>query len=151
MKYSIGMSNSGRKNPKRAAFSRGYTPTDLSRFKNFKRYSNHGVSNRKTERKGSATKDNSKMGIFKQKAKKALYVFIGLMFFLGCVVLIGVGIYLKNLQNSLPSPNELVDRASDQSTQILDKDGEILYTVYGDKNREFVSIDKSQNIPSGHS
>lgn len=142
MKYSIGMSNSGRKNPKRAAFSRGYTPTDLSRFKNFKRYSNHGVSNRKAERKGPATKDNSKMGIFKQKAKKALYVFIGLMFFLGCVVLIGVGIYLKNLQNSLPSPNELVDRASDQSTQILDKDGEILYTVYGDKNREFVSIDK---------
>ena len=69
MKYSIGMSNSGRKNPKRAA-SRGYTPTDLSRFKNFKRYSNHGVSNRKAERKGPATKDNSKMEYLNKRLRK---------------------------------------------------------------------------------
>ncbi len=64
------------------------------------------------------------------------------MFFLVCLVLIGIGIYLKNLQDSLPSPDELVERSSDQSTQILDREGKLLYTVYGDQNREFVSLDE---------
>jgi membrane peptidoglycan carboxypeptidase len=64
------------------------------------------------------------------------------LFFLVCLVLIGIGIYLKNLQDSLPSPDELVERSSDQSTQILDREGKLLYTVYGDQNREFVSLDE---------
>ncbi|MHC1716888.1 MAG: transglycosylase domain-containing protein [Candidatus Dojkabacteria bacterium] len=121
--------------------SRGYTPTDLSRFINFKKYSKNSIDGKRSKNQRGG-KNDIKTGKLKLKAKKALYIFIGILFFLGCVALIGAGIYLKNLQGSLPSPNELVERTSDQSTQILDRDGKILYTVYGDQNREFVSIDK---------
>ncbi|HAM37378.1 TPA: carboxypeptidase, partial [Patescibacteria group bacterium] len=76
--------------------------------------------------------------------KKILYILIGIVFFIGCIVLLGVGIYLKNIQKSLPSPDELVTRTSDESTQILDRNGTVLYTIYGNQNREFVAI---ENIP----
>jgi membrane peptidoglycan carboxypeptidase len=77
-----------------------------------------------------------------KKGKKFLYIFLGVVFFIVCAVLIVAGVYLKNLQNSLPSPDALVDRSSDQSTKIYDRNGVLLYTVYGKQNREFVSIDK---------
>ncbi|NTV79169.1 MAG: penicillin-binding protein, partial [Clostridiales bacterium] len=74
--------------------------------------------------------------------KKILYILVGIVFFIGCIILLAVGIYLKGIQKSLPSPDELVTRSSDESTQILDRNGTILYTIYGNQNREFVSIDK---------
>ncbi len=75
------------------------------------------------------------------KGKKFLYIFLGVCFFILCAGLITVGIYLKNLQNSLPSPDELISRRSDESTKIYDRNNVLLYTVYGDQNREFVSIE----------
>ncbi len=51
------------------------------------------------------------------------------------------GVYLKNLQGSLPAPDQLVERTSDQSTKIYDRNGTLLYTVYGNQNREFVAIE----------
>jgi membrane carboxypeptidase/penicillin-binding protein len=78
----------------------------------------------------------------KSNVKKILYIGIGVVFFLVCAALIAAGVYLKGLQSSLPSPDQLVDRSSDQSTQIFDRNGELLYTVYGNQNREFVPIEK---------
>jgi len=78
----------------------------------------------------------------KPKMKKILYILVGIAFFLGCLVLLAAGIYLKGIQKSLPSPDELVQRQSDESTQILDRNGTVLYTIYGNQNREFVSIDQ---------
>lgn len=152
MKYSVGITNSRGKKAKKSkkrkssssqkkVFSRAFSPSKFDRFKSFKKYNSKNTKKKyKTPigRKKSKGKDEE----LKRKAKKILYVVVGVGFFLGCLLLIGVGIYLKNLQNSLPSPDELVDRTSDQSTQILDKDGELLYRVYGEQNREFVSIDK---------
>ncbi len=129
-----------RKGPSKS-LSGGYTPLGLSKFKNFQKYSGHTVSSKNGKGKSGLNKE-IKIGKFVFKPRKALYIFIGILFFLGCVVLIGIGIYLKSLQSSLPSPDKLVERTSDQSTQIMDRDGKILYTVYSDQNREFVSIDK---------
>jgi membrane peptidoglycan carboxypeptidase len=82
------------------------------------------------------------LGIEKAKLRKFAYIIVGVLFFIGCITVLGVGIYLKNLRNSLPSPDELVERVSDQSTKIYDRNGLLLYTVYGDQNREFISIEE---------
>lgn len=149
MKYSLGITNSKKKKKrsgsskknKKNTFNKAFSPTKFDRLKSFKKYN---AKNTKKSRKSPIKTRNvkGKNKELKLKAKKVLYVGIGVVFFLGCLVLIGLGIYLRNLQNSLPSPDELVDRTSDQSTQIFDKDGELLYTVYGDQNREFISIDR---------
>jgi membrane peptidoglycan carboxypeptidase len=81
------------------------------------------------------------LGIEKAKLRKFTYIAVGVIFFIGCLAVLAVGIYLKSLRNSLPSPDELVERVSDQSTKIYDRNGVLLYTVYGDQNREFVSIE----------
>ena len=111
----------------------------FDKHKKVKKYSSTNIGSKKEKRNDRKGEKNPE---FKKKLKKALVVFVGVMFFLGCAVLIGLGIYLKKLGNALPSPDKLVDRSSDQSTQIFDRNGGLLYTIYGDQNREFVSIDK---------
>jgi membrane peptidoglycan carboxypeptidase len=144
MKYSVGLTNAKKKKlvkrSKSKGFSKAFSPTSLSKYKNFKKYNSQNFKKKKKSSFGNKISKGEKKKM-KLKTKKILYVVVGIGFFFGCVVLIGIGIYLKNLQNSLPSPDQLVERSSDQSTQILDREGELLYTVYGDKNREFVSIE----------
>lgn len=129
MKYSTSISNSHTRPTRRPIqASHGFSTYNV-----FKKYSGKNT--------GKPTRSKDKKPI-QPKMKKALYIFIGIIFFLGCVILLAGGIYLKNLQKSLPSPDELVQRQSDESTQILDRNGTVLYTIYGNQNREFVAIDK---------
>lgn len=137
MRYSVSVTNS----PGKSVGSNSLRRMDFARYNNFKKYN---LSNRKKVKGEKSTDLSGKKLLFKKKLKKALYILVGIGFFLGCLVLLGLGLYLKNLQKSLPSPDELVERTSDQSTQIFDRNGKLLYTVYGDQNREFVSIDKIQ-------
>jgi len=136
MKYSMSMSKSS----KSKRFKRSM-PTSLNSFSRLRKYNSKNV-------KRSYVNGNKRNGgiISKRfnntKLRKILYLIFGIGFFLGCLALIAGGIYLKSLQNSLPSPDELVERTSDQSTQIFDKTGLLLYTVYGDQNREFVPIEE---------
>lgn len=44
------------------------------------------------------------------------------------------------LSKDLPSPYKLTDRDIEQSTQIFDRNGELLYDIYGDKNRTLVAL-----------
>ncbi len=122
---------------------RTYTnrPTSLGNYNRMKMY-----NSRNTKKGKVKSKKRKPTGIFSskvktKKAKKFLYIFIGFCFFVFCAVLIVAGVYLKGLQNSLPSPDELVERSSDQSTKIYDRNGVLLYTVYGNQNREFVPIE----------
>ena len=144
MKYSVGLTDSRRKKSsrnifKKDSFTRAFSPMNLAKYKNFKKYNSRNVKKDSVLSKGKLKKQGRKE--IKLKTKKILYVVVGIGFFFGCTLLIGLGIYLKNLQNSLPSPDQLVERSSEQSTQILDREGELLYTIYGDKNRKFVSIE----------
>ncbi len=144
MKYSVGLTDSRRGKSsksvfKKGPFSKAFSPMNLAKYKNFKKYNSRNVKKNPVLGKGKSKKKDKKE--IKLKTKKILYVVVGIGFFFGCILLIGLGIYLKNLQNSLPSPDQLVERSSEQSTQILDREGELLYTVYGDKNRKFVSIE----------
>jgi membrane peptidoglycan carboxypeptidase len=129
MRYSVGISNSRTQSQRRPVQkSHGFATYNI-----FKKYNSRNIN------KNTKGKERKPM---KPKMRKILYILVGIVFFIGCIVLIAVGIYLKNLQKSLPSPDELVKRQSDESTQILDRNGSVLYTIYGDQNREFVAIDK---------
>ena len=131
MKYSVGISNSRTQSARRpASKAHGFATYNI-----FKKYNSSNVN------KNTKSKERKPM---KPKMRKILYILVGIVFFIGCIILIAIGIYLKGLQKSLPSPDELVQRQSDESTQILDRNGTVLYTIYGNQNREFVSID---NIP----
>lgn len=123
------MSNSRTRTTRRPVRSAG----GFSTYNVFKKFNSKNV--------GRTTRSKDKKPM-KPKMKKILYILVGIVFFIGCIILLGVGIYLKGIQRSLPSPDELVTRESDESTQILDRNGSVLYTIYGNQNREFVSIDK---------
>ena len=135
MKYTVSMSSKKNKKRKNSTRSRRKKVFNISKIDRFKKFSGRKSKKKRSTKKGF-------LGIDKKKLKKFLYISIGVIFFLSCIAVLGVGIYLKNLRNSLPSPNELVERTSDQSTKIYDRNGELLYTVYGDQNREFVPIDE---------
>ncbi len=136
MKYSMSVTKSKKYGNKRSYTHR---PSSLSSYNRMKRYSSRNIKKRGNQKSSISNIFSNK---FKNKKfRKFLYIFIGVLFFLGCISLIIAGIYLKNLQASLPSPDELVERSSDQSTKIFDRNGILLYTVYGKQNREFVSIE----------
>lgn len=139
MKYTMSVSKS--KIPsKRRRFGKMVSAKSLSSYGRVKKYSS--VRGAKKSLGKTSTRSLFTGKFNKDKVRKVIYIVAGFGFFMACLVLMVVGIYLKNLQNSLPSPDELVDRSSDQSTQIFDRNGTLLYTVYGEQNREFVSIDK---------
>lgn len=137
MKYSMSVAKSKRSGKRRTYSKR---PTSLSSYNRMKLYNSRNVKKRNLKNKKSKSIFSNKLK--NKKGKKFLYALLGIAFFIGCAVLIVAGVYLKGLQSSLPSPNELVDRTSDQSTKIFDRNGVLLYTVYGKQNREFVSIEK---------
>jgi membrane peptidoglycan carboxypeptidase len=144
MKYRVGLTDSkNRKRPSNTPRKRSGTSSfTLSSFVKFKQISNSIKRRTKISKQPGKAVGRGKYAGLKAKAKRITVIFLGVGLFIGFLTTIGVGIWLKNLQSSLPDPNNLVERTSDQSTQILDKDGKLLYRVYGDQNREFVSIDK---------
>lgn len=106
-------------------------------------FSLFGGDNRKG--RPDTQKAKGKQKTFKQKAfifvKRAFFFVTGLSLITGVSGAIVLGIYLKSLDNSLPDPNQLVEWRSDESTIIYSRDGQELFKVYGDENREFVSIE----------
>jgi membrane peptidoglycan carboxypeptidase len=132
------MSSSNKRRKKRKSLKskkRGFA--GISKLDRFKK-----LSGKRSKRTKKGPSGKGFLGIDKTKLRKFLYIAIGVIFFIGCIGVLGAGIYLKNLRDSLPSPDQLVERSSDQSTKIYDRHGELLYTVYGDQNREFVPIEK---------
>ncbi len=143
MKYSIGYSQTrGKHTPAKRKLNKNSVRTipsvGFNKYLNIKKYSSNVVNSKKkpeTKQKGTSIH-------FKKKIKKVLYIVLGVVFFIGCVGLIVLGIYLKRIGDALPAPDQLIERSSDQSTQILDRNGELLYTIFGEENREFVPLDK---------
>lgn len=136
MKYSMSVAKS-----KKYGNRRSYThrPTSLTSYNRMKMYNSRNFKKKGNKKQSISSVFSSKMK--NKKFRKFLYICVGILFFLGCTGLIVAGVYLKNLQGSLPAPDQLVERTSDQSTKIYDRNGTLLYTVYGNQNREFVAIE----------
>ena len=133
MKYSMNVKNrrkrsSGRN--KRDFNSRAMSPSRLG----------FGYGKFKTSKR-SRSGPSSKKAKMKKTLSKVLLISLGIFFFLFVGGLIAGGLYLRNIEESLPDPGKLIERTSDQSTVIYDRNGYELYTIYGDENREFVELE----------
>jgi len=80
-----------------------------------------------------------------EKRKKLVLVITALasaaLFFLATGSLVSMvlfAVYSKNL----PSPNKLLTRDVELSTRIFDRNGELLYDIYGEKNRTVVRLEE---------
>ncbi len=143
MKYSVNMkskksSKSGTRRSGRDLNLRAFSPSKLG-TKSTPKVKGKGKGKAKRPYIGITKKRKKKN--FRQKFGKILVILVGLFFFVMVGSLIAGGLYLKHLEQSLPDPDGLVERSSDQSTIILDRDGNELYKVYADQNREFVKLD----------
>jgi len=60
-------------------------------------------------------------------------VCLGIITFAGGIAILSIG---------LPDVTKLENLAAAQSTQIFDRDGNLLYTIHGEENREYVPLDQ---------
>ena len=110
---------------------------------------NSSAKNRKSSSRKHSSTTSTRL-LRKRKTKKRLSVkaflgkvfliFFGLGMFLGALAFISLGVYLKQIEKSLPSPDQLLEHKSDQSTIIYDRNGVELYVIHGSQNREFVPL-----------
>ncbi|MGI8420007.1 MAG: transglycosylase domain-containing protein [Candidatus Levyibacteriota bacterium] len=68
----------------------------------------------------------------------------GLLFFLLAVILgvIILGTFYLFIIKDLPSPTKLSNNTASYSSQIYDRNGKLLYTLYGNRNQTFVPLAK---------
>lgn len=78
----------------------------------------------------------------KQKVLTVLATLLGIGFVLMVIGIIAVFAVFAYFARDLPSPTTLRERTIAQSTKIFDRNGELLYNVYGDENRVLVTLDK---------
>ncbi|HEB13965.1 MAG TPA: penicillin-binding protein, partial [candidate division WWE3 bacterium] len=95
----------------------------------------------------------SKLPLFKKlqkRGKKGLFywlnvgatVFLMLIIFASAVA----GATFIVFSKDLPSPDRLVDREVSMSTKIYDRNGKLLYDIYGDENRTLINIDEVPDV-----
>ena len=86
---------------------------------------------------------NKNVETWKRLAFWAATVFVGLFAFGLIVVASAIAI----LSIGLPDVNDLESLTPSESTQIFDRNGELLYTIHGEENREQVPLDQiSENL-----
>src|SRR6185312_8161667 len=78
-----------------------------------------------------------KMRKFSRK-KKTLIIFLLVIF----IIMIACGIFYLLVLRDLPSPTGLSKTTASYSSQIYDRNGKLLYTLYGNRNQTFVPLSK---------
>jgi penicillin-binding protein 1C len=73
-----------------------------------------------------------------QRTKRTIFVFLSVV--LGLLMAFGILYFL--LLRDLPSPTGLDKTTGSYSTQIYDREGKHLYTIYSDRNQSFIPLDK---------
>jgi len=68
-----------------------------------------------------------------------------------CLIAIIIGALLMGgtfivFSRDLPSPDRLIDRDISMSTKIYDRNGKLLYSIYGDINRTLITIDQVPEV-----
>src|SRR5581483_3543592 len=58
------------------------------------------------------------------------------------LLLLAAGLFYFYILKDLPSPTKLAENNTPQSTQIFDRNGILLYTIYGQKNQIFTPLPK---------
>ena len=74
------------------------------------------------------------------KTKFLTSLLIGGIVFVIVAFILGIGVFAY-FATKLPSPDTLTNRNIDESTKILDRNGKLLYEVFGEEDRTLVTID----------
>lgn len=85
----------------------------------------------------------------KQGRKSRLYwVNVAATVFLMFLILssVVIGAVFVFFSKDLPSPNRLIDREISMSTKIYDRNGKLLYDIYGDENRTLITLDQVSEV-----
>src|SRR5258708_1690748 len=72
------------------------------------------------------------------RKKKTLLILTGLIL----LIIIVLGVFYLLIIKDLPSPTGLSKTTASYSSQIYDRNGKLLYTLYGNRNQTFVSLTK---------
>lgn len=91
----------------------------------------------------SKLKSNFKKIKFEKMDEKKLYIltYAATFVLVGMVVVtFALLILLAAVSRQLPNPNQLLERSYELSTKLYDRNGEVIYEVYGDKNRTLVPL-----------
>lgn len=78
-----------------------------------------------------------------RRGKKELVFLIRLTGFALTAILVGtvlIIVIFAYFSRELPNPSRLIERRTELATKIMDRDGEVLYEVFGEKNRSLVEL-----------
>lgn len=147
MRFKVGISQSKYKKSGRSIFGRSLGRSSKKKTSKYRKIKKYGAFGRQKSKAGIAKLLKS------NKLRKTASKFLGVTLGIATLATIGgmifLGATLASIKKSLPDPDELVEWDSAQSTKIYDKggpdDGQLLYTIYGDQNREFVGIEDIPN------
>jgi len=108
-------------------------PRSASSFKKF--------STIKKVKRGSFLRSNASKVIF--RVLGVLFILFFSIAFIGGIAgsIFAMG-YVGKIKANLPDAGKLAQRDMEMSTKIFDRKGKLLYTVYGDFNREFTPLNK---------
>lgn len=90
---------------------------------------------------------NKFKGLIPKNASSRQKLIINLTYFFSFVlfaVLAGIFIIVIALaifSRDLPNPNALLERSEDLSTKLMDRNGESIYEVFGEKNRQLIQLE----------
>jgi len=72
--------------------------------------------------------------------KRFFFWSFSIIFGLGAAGMIFIAVFVIIISYDLPDVESIEDLSAAQSTQIFDRDGNLLYSIYGEENREAVSL-----------
>lgn len=103
--------------------------------------------NSKSLRSGDGIPVPSKNASLYEKILYWIALFSGLGLLGTIIAAIGIIVIFTFFSSVLPSPTRLTNRPIEESTKIYDRNGELLYSVYDEKNRTLIKIsDLSTNL-----
>jgi len=94
--------------------------------------------NKKNKSFGKEIKDTASSQ--RKKKLRVLSNIASVLLILLVIGLFGVILIFAIFSRDLPNPNQLLERSYELSTRFYDRNGELLYEVYGDKNRILVKL-----------
>lgn len=100
-----------------------------------KKLSIRRAAKHKSDKKGS--KGKMTRGAIIKKVLGIMLVFFGLMILVGGI---GVAALVVKYSKELPPAGQPLQRNAPETTQILDRNGKVLYNLHGSQNREWVKL-----------
>lgn len=110
--------------------------------KKFNPFSGINYGKDRAAKKGKQQDMGKQKRTWKKTLRKIIAVFAGFTFFMIVIGVVILGIYLKQVEGTLPKPGQLLDRNSSLSTQILDRNGKELYKIFKEdgQNRQYIKL-----------